>query len=201
MRARLAVALVVLASTPALAQTELGFRTPIPVSPAQPNSFVLLKPGGAQNLQFCATKRLLDQLLVPPGQRITVEYQWKLVDAPRSLAQAGTKTALPVKDELSVWADNETQLCSAGVVARYEAFPQPGTWEVSASVRAAAKQLGGKTVQFSGGLARIRVEPPAQAPAAATEPKPGPPPAVVPPPGGAPAPRATGSQQPKRKGD
>lgn len=143
-----------LGALPAAAEQELQFRTPLPAS--SPNAFVILKPGGVQNVQSCATQNLLDQLNLWPGQPIMVEYTWKPVGS----SWASPKSSLPTKSQLVIPIASEKKLCTAPVDVKHDAFPTTGMWEVAVSMHAPVKKYNSQTMLIGGGLARIRVDGP-----------------------------------------
>jgi hypothetical protein len=150
-----------LATLPAAAEQELQFRTPVPAS-SGPNAFVILKPGGVQNVQSCATQNLLDQLNLWPGQPVMVEYTWKAVGSSLpNTGWAGQKESLPLKSQLVIPISQEKKLCTAPVNVKYDAFPSVGMWEVAVSMHAPVKKYNSQTMLIGGGLARIRVDGPA----------------------------------------
>jgi hypothetical protein len=144
-----------LTTPPAAAAQELDFRTPVPISSGA-NVFVILKPGGVQNVQSCATQHLLDQLSLWPSQPVMVQYTWKPVGS----SWATPTSSLPTKSQLVVPIASEKKLCTAPVAVKYDAFPATGMWQVVVSMNAPVKKYNSQTMLIGGGTARIRVDAP-----------------------------------------
>jgi hypothetical protein len=137
---------------PASAEQELDFRTPAPGVP-----FVIVTPGGSQNIQVCASKKLLDQLTLWPGQPIVADLTWYPPKTQGDWPVAGGEH-LPRKIKLldGMWIDGK--LCSETVYAKYQDFPVPGYWEVDLSLRAPVKKYGSDMLNVGGGKRTIRVD-------------------------------------------
>ncbi len=158
MKALVLATIIVLAVSPAFAEQDLHFRAPQPVSSVP---FTGLLPGKTVSLQACAKKTLLDQLNLWPGAPVMVEYTWKKTGTPLSYAPwPGQKEALPLKRQLVIWLDNNTEFCTAGESLKSENFPDTGMWDVTVSMHAPVKKYGSNTMLIGGELARIRVDPP-----------------------------------------
>jgi hypothetical protein len=153
-----ALALLAAAASTARAEQGLDFRTPTSGVP-----FFVVKPGGAQNIQVCATKQFLDQLLLWPDAPIVADLTWY------SHKTSGWPSAdtLPRKIKLipGMWLDNNTKLCSETVYAKHGDFPHTGGWDVTVSLQGTPKKFGTGTYTLGGGKRTLRVDPPTYKPA------------------------------------
>jgi hypothetical protein len=167
-----AVLLVAAAATGGHAEQGLDFLTPAPGVP-----FFVVKAGAAQNIQVCATKAFLDQLVLWPGAPIVVDLTWQ----PMSPPAWPKPDTLPRKAQLVMWLPGNTKFCSGSVLAKHEDFPHTGGWQLAVSMQGTPKKLGMGTYTLGGGTRTIRVDPPTYKPLPPGSVKAAPGPIVAPP--------------------